>query len=336
MRSRTAHLLVIAALLATVLTGCGGAEEATVSSEPGTMGAAPQVAPDVAGGSDGRMGTDGGAGAADMAMESQAKEAGAVTDSERMIVRNGSIELRVKDVDQTVTRLRAAVKASGGEIADLSISGGVGGEIPVDASTASEGSTEAYVTIRVPADRLDALVASVAKLGDVVSQAESANDVTEQAIDTEARLKNLRAEEDRLRSFLDRAAKVSDLLAIEAELSRVRGEIEAMDAQLTYLKRQVAKATLTVTLREPVSVVGPESPWYGLREAFSRGVQAAIVVVQVLITVAIAALPLLLLVGLVVWIVVALVRHQSRKSAARAAKSARESESESAGEEPVE
>jgi hypothetical protein len=234
---------------------------------------------------------------------------------ERMIIRNGTIEIRVKDVDEALPRLKSAAAAAGAEIADLSVSGG-SGPTPLGEMAGSAGPSYASVTLRVPAEKLDPLTTELAKLGTVTAQNESSSDVTEQAIDMDARLKNLRAEEDRLRTFLERANKVEDLLAVQRELSRVRGDIEAMQAQLTYLERQVARATLVVTLSEPSPVVGPESPWYGLREAFSQGVQGAIEVVKVMITVVIALMPLALLVALVVWAIVALVRRGNRRKAA--------------------
>lgn len=237
---------------------------------------------------------------------------------EPMVIRTASVELRVKDVEDSLSELRATVRGRGAEITDLSVSGGDRGVVPLEGSGSFGEPRYASVVIRVKADKLSDLVEAVGELGTVVSQSESASDVTEQAIDMEARLRNLRAEETRLRSFLDRTEKVSELLQVEAELSRVRGEIEAMDAQLTYLKRQVARATLTVSLSEPGSVAGPDSPWYRLREAFARGVQGAIGVVEMLVTVVVASLPLLIAVGIVVWLIVRSLRRSRRRQHASA------------------
>ncbi len=241
------------------------------------------------------------------------EEAGRVASTERMIVRNAYLEMRVKDVNDSVDRLRAAIRAHDAEIAELSLSGG--DVRPLDAqATGPAGPTYASIVVRVPSSRLDALTTALAKLGTVVSQSESASDVTEQAIDMEARLKNLHAEEKRLRSFLDKTNDVSELLEVQKELARVRGDIESMDAQLTYLKRQVAKATLSVTLTQPGPVAGTEDPWFGIREAFARGIQGAIDVVETLITFVIAMLPVAIFVGLTVWSAVAVVRARRRRS----------------------
>jgi hypothetical protein len=126
--------------------------------------------------------------------------------------------------------------------------------------------------------------------------------VTQEHIDLSARLKNLRAQEARLRTFFNEATKVSELLAIENELARVRGEIEAMQAQLDYLDRQVARATLTVTLTEPGPVVRPSSGDWGFLDAITRGVQGAARVLTTLITVLIALAPVIVL-ALLAWLV---------------------------------
>lgn len=305
---RGARLVLTVALVALVLvaTGCGATENQQAQTAY-DYAAAPQAAPD-------SFGADG-AKSALLTEESRSSgggEAGSAVDmAEPMIIRNASVELRVKNIDEAITSLRAAVTGHDGEIADLSVSSGNGD--PRMESASDAGPTYASVTIRVPAEKLDALTTAVAGLGTVLSQSESSSDVTEQAVDMRARLKNLRAEEERLREFLDRATKVSDLLEVQRELSRVRGDIEAMDAQLTYLERQVARATLVVSLSKPGPVVGPDSPWFGLREAFSRGVQAAFFVIQAAITIVIAALPLALIVGLFVWIIVWVVRRRDTR-----------------------
>lgn len=241
----------------------------------------------------------------------------AVTGQEQLIIRNAGLEMRVDDIDDAVGRVRAATKAHGGTVADLSvIRGDNGGPIPLDGreSIAQPGPASASVTIRVAADRLDALEAAISKIGRVVSQSSSANDVTQEHVDLTARLKNLKAEEARLRSLLDRASRVGDLLEIERELSRVRGEIEAMQAQLDYLDRQVARATLTVSMTEPGPVVQPGDSDWGFTDAVRRGIQAAVAVVTSLITVAIALLPLLLIIGVVIAIWRAVRRRRAGKA----------------------
>ncbi len=210
------------------------------------------------------------------------------TPSESLVIRNSQVEVRVDDVDTALVSLRTVVASAGGEIAQMTVSRG-GDVLVADGAAANAPTGPAYasVTIRVPAPKLIQLEEHVAELGTVLSQSASADDVTEAAIDLEARLKNLRAEEARLRSFLDRTTDVSELLEVERELARVRGEIESMDAQLTYLERQAALATLTVALSEPGPVAASSGISWALRAALARGIAVAAAMITGLVTIAV-------------------------------------------------
>ncbi len=237
-----------------------------------------------------------------------------------LVIVNGSMELRVKDVESSLDSLRLSVTKAGGEITDLNVTAGGSDIVPMPLEStggdaATRGPASAIVTIRVPAENLDALRNDVSTLGQVLSQSATASDVTEQAIDLEARLRNLRAEEARLRTFLSKTDKIGDLLAVERELARVRGEIESMDAQLTYLERQAARATLTVLLSEPGPVVQPAGDSWGLKDAITRGIQATAALMSTMITVAI---PLAFL-ALVALVVVLPVRNALRRRSAKRA-----------------
>jgi len=211
---------------------------------------------------------------------------------------------------------------------DLSVTAGQSGVVTPqsldmaggDVSSLTPGS--AAITLRVPAARLSAAEQDAAKLGRVLTQSASESDVTQQHVDMAARLKNLRAEEARLRAFLGKAKNVSEMLAIETELSRVRGEIESMQAQLTYLEHQAALATLTISLSEPGALVSPGAGGWGFATAVRDGVRAAVEVTNGMITFVLAVSPLLFLVFLVVLVVWILVRRRRRRKLAATAAAA--------------
>lgn len=229
---------------------------------------------------------------------------------DRLVIRNAGMSLRVDDVPTGVESVRSLAQRYRAEITELYVDTATEGERPLDAET--DGPTSAQITVRVAAKGLDRMTADLEKLGVVLSQTASASDVTEQYVDLDARLKNLRAEEARLRAFFDRAESVKDLLAVQSELSRVRGEIEAMTAQVTYLERQVARATLTISLSEPGPIVSPSGDDWGFRQALTDGLRGAVAVVTTAITVLIGVSPLLLL-GLAVWLAVVVVRNRRRR-----------------------
>lgn len=116
--------------------------------------------------------------------------------------------------------------------------------------------TSVTLTLRVPMAGFSNTVSSLAALGTVTRRNVSSQDVTEEFVDTDARLKNMVALRDRLRELLVKATEVKDLLAIETELGRIQGEIESMEARLRTLKGQVDLAEIDITFtRRPV--LGP-------------------------------------------------------------------------------
>jgi hypothetical protein len=106
-------------------------------------------------------------------------------------------------------------------------------------------------TLRVPADQLDATLAELKTLGRVESESQSGQDVTAQYVDLQARLANARNTEQRLTDLLrNRTGKLSDVLEVEQEVDRVRGEIEQMEAERKNMSNQVTFATLNATITE--------------------------------------------------------------------------------------
>jgi hypothetical protein len=158
----------------------------------------------------------------------------------RQIVRRGDMNVEVRDVAPARARLAHAAGVLGAQVARVE----------------TEQDERATYELRVPGDRLDALMDSVAALGAVKRRTASAQDVTDVVIDAEARLTSLRASRDRLRQLLDRAASVPDVITVERELARVQGDIESLEGRLAALRGQVAMSELSVELRRKV-VLGP-------------------------------------------------------------------------------
>lgn len=126
--------------------------------------------------------------------------------------------------------------------------------------------TDRQITIRVPASRFYETVGRLEKLGDVTHRDVVAQDVTEEYLDTEVRLRNARAMRDRLEQLLAKATTVQDSLLIERELNRVAAEIERMEGRLKFLRDRAALSTITVSFEPRRTVTPPPSvrlpfPW---------------------------------------------------------------------------
>lgn len=158
------------------------------------------------------------------------------TTTRRKLIKNAAMTVSVISVQEAWTKVRKLTEEAGGFLSSSSTDG------------ADDESRSATLQVKVPAERLDAFIDSVAALGRLRSRSEQAEDVTAQYLDMEARLRNLQREELRLLELLQKAGNVKDLLEVERELSRVRGEIERLQTELKHIDDRVAYSTLTITL----------------------------------------------------------------------------------------
>lgn len=249
----------------------------------------------------------GAGGAANLGTKAIAPAAGAIS-PDSLVITTAGMAVEVGSLDPAVAAVRTVASRYGATIENLIVSSGgqTPSPQPVDGGSSRPSDLtpgNATVVLRVPAAKLDAVERDLSGLGTVTSQSSTQDDVTQQHIDMAARLKNLQAEEARLRSFFGRATKVSEMLAIEQELARVRGEIESLQAQIAYLERQAARATLTLTLTEPGALVSPGTGGWGFAQAIRDGVRAAAQMTASLITFVLALSPIVAL-GLLLWFVV--------------------------------
>lgn len=149
----------------------------------------------------------------------------------RAIVRTASLEVERDEPEKGPAQAVALAKSHGGY---------------------AELVTDSAVTARVPAEQLDAFLAAMPSLGKVARQSVSAEDVTDTHRDLKVRLDNLARVRARYLELLERAASVSDTLAVERELERVTAEYEALKARLEAVEAQVALATVRVDFERPV------------------------------------------------------------------------------------
>lgn len=120
------------------------------------------------------------------------------------------------------------------------------------------------ITVRVPSDHFDAFIADVGKgVGYFIRKDISARDVTEEFIDTEARLKNKKALETRYLELLKKAMKVSEMLEIEKKLSEVREAIESTEGQLKYMQSRVSMSVVNISFYKEVPGQSSVTTSYG-------------------------------------------------------------------------
>jgi hypothetical protein len=189
-----------------------------------------------------------------------------------------------------------------------------------ETSAVGESALQADVTLRVRADHLDAALAELRKLGDVLSESISGQDVTAEFVDVQARLKAKQVLEQRLLGIAAAASKVEDTLKVETELSRVRSEIEQLEGRSKYLEERARLSLIHVTAVSPNQTTEPRAESFAskMHGAFGRGKEVAVELLAALVVLAGFFLPLLVLAALFVLPLAFWWRRRRRRAAAAA------------------
>lgn len=260
MKKLTALLLSL--LLVLSLAACGGSSKATIAE--------PQAAPVVRG---------------DYAMEEMAMEAPAAMDTasnslrgtgetgstalpeNRKWVITVNMEAETEDLDGLMAGLDEEITALAGYVEDQEIYNG--------SAYSSRRHRSANLTIRIPADRVDAFTQAVSGIANVVSTNVSRDDITLQYVDTESRVTALKTEEARLLELLAQAQTMSDLLEIEARLSDVRYELESYSSRLRVYDNQVDYATIYLFISEvqEYTPVAEKTVFQRIRDGFKSSIE---------------------------------------------------------------
>jgi hypothetical protein len=158
----------------------------------------------------------------------------------RLLIKTAALHLEVDDIRE------AAAQAA-------HITAHVGGYVDRSDERSGEGAT---LELRVPSAQLEVTLDKLAGLGDETSRQVSTEDVTDTVIDLEAILKNKIALRDRLRTLLQKAGNVQDVLTVEEQFTRVQSEIDSLEGQLKSLKSRARLASISLELTRP-RILGP-------------------------------------------------------------------------------
>lgn len=215
-----------------------------------------------------------------------------------MIIRRGDVSIRVDTLEAAIAAVRRLAGSLGGYIGDVSMNAG---EYEVRRAT---------LVMRIPTARFDDAMAGMSPLGRVEHSSVSAEDVGEEFVDVQARITTGRRLESRLVELLaTRTGKLEEVLQVERELARVRGEIERYEGRARYLSARVATSTIAVTVSERAPVVGSNPGRSVIGEAFVNAWRNFVGLVAKGIESLGVLVPLLLL----AWGTVRLVRSRRRR-----------------------
>jgi two-component sensor histidine kinase len=284
-------------LMLVALTACGGGGGATSGTSAGAPAASGVAA--ASGGTTANFDSSGGGGAtaspaAGTVPASEQAEQPQQQGSDRLVIRTATQQMLVENVDTVEARIRQIAVAGGGYVLRSESSG--------------EGQERyATITIKVLAERFDDTLTMLSELGRIEAQQLAGQDVTDEFVDLQSRLRNLRTLEARLLQFLEESTNVEDSLRVSQELSKTQGEIEQTQGRIEYLQKSAEFATITISLRgNPVVALASESNWSPVRTARAAlqgviGFGQAIVTLLIIVAVWLPVWGPLALLGVWLW-----------------------------------
>jgi hypothetical protein len=223
---------------------------------------------------------------------------------QRMVIYNADMRISVEDPEVTMQAIIAMAEESGGFVVSSNL---------YKTYTDRGNLPKANITIRVPAGRLDSIMASIRALtlnpkDDVLSENVSGQDVTAEFTDLESRLRNLEAAEQALVALMEDAQDPQDVLDVFSELTYYRGEIEIVKGRMRYLEESAALSALSIEVvakrsLQPLEIAGWE-PKGTVKSAVEALIDAAQFFVDALIWFGIFCLPFLIPLGVVVYFLI--------------------------------
>jgi hypothetical protein len=175
-----------------------------------------------------------------------------------------------------------------------------------EAASQNVASTLVNVVVRVPARQFEAVIADIRGVGGrILHEKSSGQDVTEEYIDLEARIRTKRSLETQFLEIMKQARKISDALEVQTQLAEVRTEIERLEGRRRFLENQSALSTIKITLHTPIPVVAAATRGflYDLKVAFGDGIDTGAEILLGIIRFAIVMIPVTLFILAPAWFV---------------------------------
>ncbi|MEG3581435.1 MAG: DUF4349 domain-containing protein [Chloroflexota bacterium] len=164
---------------------------------------------------------------------------------DKKIQKNANINIEVKDLEESILKTNQMISTFKGEIISTN-SGGI-----------DFGQPYANIRFRVPSGSLEEVVIELKKFSSkVISENVYTNDVTEEFIDVEAKLNIMKSTEKRFSDLLADAKSVEEVIQVEKELMRIRGDIDSLEGRLNYLSQTTDTSEINLNMNEEVPITG--------------------------------------------------------------------------------
>lgn len=240
--------------------------------------------------------------------ETQATPSNTNTVQNRKVIYTATLNMDVKKINQTQEQISVILTDMKGYILEENM------------DQEEQEQKVNTLTVRVPQQNFNSFLKEVKKLGiRTNSQRISGQDVTEQYVDLNSRLKSKQVTEKRLIDFMNDAKDTKTLLEISNELSRVQEEMETIEGQMKYLKNQSDLSTITITLHEDSVIVpglenGQLNTWDKTKKQFMKSINFIVSFCSGLFVLVIGNIPVLIILGLIAMIAVILYKRFKKQS----------------------
>ncbi len=238
--------------------------------------------------------------------QSKETESSKETKTQRMIIHNAAISANVKELSVAQEKITQKVKKYNGYIVESTV------------YQASESNSYGKMVVRVPEEHFETfLVEAESEVTKVLEHNVTGEDVTEQYVDLESRLKSKRAVEARLLVFMEKAEKTEDLLKISDDLAKVQEEIEIIVGKMKFLENQTSLSTIEMTLYENKIVVpsienDDLNTWEKIKKQFVTSINFLLSIGSSILVLLLGNLPVLIILGVLAFISYSLFKRRKK------------------------
>ncbi|QTM98055.1 DUF4349 domain-containing protein [Sediminibacillus dalangtanensis] len=245
------------------------------------------------------------------AQQEEEKAVEKASQANRKVIYHANLRIEVKDYQQTLENIQSQVTEAGGYVVESSTY-----------QNPEDDRTEGHITARIPQEQFQPFIDFVKEgSSKVLENNVSGQDVTEEYVDLQSRLKSKQAVEKRLMAFMEEAEKTEDLLKISEDLAGVQEEIETITGRINYLENKTDLATVDINLQENDVRIsgssGESTTWQKTKEQFVKSIDLLLSFFSGLIVFLFGNLPILLLLGVLVFLGIFIARKAVQKTKQR-------------------
>lgn len=285
--ARWVKSLLAALMVSFLVVGCGAGGNQKMAGTSASPAASPMAA------EQGAMAGGDQAPASDSATSADAPQ------SDRKIILNAEVHIKVKDVEEAIGGLRSLASNSGGYVAHTQLSG------------QKTSGRRGEITMRIPSGQYEPVMQRLMEFGEVRDARDWTEDVTDQFLDLQPRIAAKEKHLEQLMALYDRGGSTEELMRLTTEIDRVQGEVDSMKGRLQYLSNQVAFSTITAQLYEdgtPMPPPPPKNVWERSVRSFKTSVSGLIEFLGDLVVLSAGLLPQIVFWGALVLITIAVLR----------------------------